>query len=131
LLFTLRKVDHLELISQAVAAESLERTVSTDATLATADLGEMFGIDLDIGKSAVPDAGASRPATTEAQAIPGDNSRLAARPRGQSRTKGVRKTTKREPPAGRPLRPKLTAPASPADGRQARKPAKRKTTAAR
>ena len=136
LLFTLRKVDHLELLSQAVAAESLERTVSTDATLATADLGEMFGIDLEAGNSPAPDESArtARSAPAEAQALPGDDSRLATRPRGQSRTKAAKKTkktTKKEPPAGRPLRSKLTALASSPDGQQARKPAKRKTLAAR
>jgi uncharacterized Zn finger protein len=48
LLFTLRDVDHLELISQAVAAENLDQTLAfaPDASLAGSDLGEMFGIDL-------------------------------------------------------------------------------------
>jgi uncharacterized Zn finger protein len=48
LLFTLRDVDHLELISQAVTAENLDQTlaVQSDAALAASDLGEMFGIDL-------------------------------------------------------------------------------------
>jgi uncharacterized Zn finger protein len=48
LLFTLRDVDHLELISQAVAAENLDQTLGgkSDEALAESDLGELFGIEL-------------------------------------------------------------------------------------
>jgi uncharacterized Zn finger protein len=54
LLFTLRNVDHLQLISQAVAAENLEQSLAAGAdALAGSDLGEMFGIELE---------GAARPA---------------------------------------------------------------------
>lgn len=51
LLFTLRDVDHLELISQAVAAENLDATLSAGASgaLAGSDLGELFGIELAAG----------------------------------------------------------------------------------
>jgi len=51
LLFTLRNVDHLELISQAVDADNLDQNLRghTDVALAGADLGEIFGIDLDAG----------------------------------------------------------------------------------
>ncbi len=49
LLFLLRGVDHLELVSHAVSSENLEREL--DATpssdLAGQDLGAMFGIELD------------------------------------------------------------------------------------
>jgi hypothetical protein len=52
MLFTLRNVDHPELVTHAVAAESLERTLSAGAPgLADADLGEVFGIELDVGQS--------------------------------------------------------------------------------
>ena len=49
LLFTLRKVDHLELVNQAVAAGNLERSLAAgdDNSLAGSDLGAMFGIELD------------------------------------------------------------------------------------
>ena len=48
LLFTLRNVDHLELIGAAVAAENLDRALAADAgALAGSDLGEMFGIELE------------------------------------------------------------------------------------
>lgn len=54
LLFTLRDVDHLELISQAVDADNLNQALDsqTGAALAGADLGEIFGIDLDAGNGA-------------------------------------------------------------------------------
>lgn len=56
LLFTLRNVDHLELVSQAVAAGNLDRTLDPgdDHSLAGSDLGEIFGIDLDVTKAASP-----------------------------------------------------------------------------
>jgi len=48
LLFTLRNVDNLELVSQAVAGSNLDRTLdAADNSLAGSDLGEMFGIELD------------------------------------------------------------------------------------
>jgi len=61
LLFTLRKVDHLELIGQAVSAESLDRALTgeTGETLESSDLGEMFGIELE--SSAAAPAFAHRP----------------------------------------------------------------------
>jgi uncharacterized Zn finger protein len=54
MLFTLRNVDHLELVSQAVAEGNLDRTLDAgdDNSLAGSDLGEMFGIELDEGRAA-------------------------------------------------------------------------------
>jgi uncharacterized Zn finger protein len=51
LLFRLRAVDHLELIRDAVSAENLDRAfaVGQDSALAGSDLGELFGIDLEVG----------------------------------------------------------------------------------
>jgi uncharacterized Zn finger protein len=51
LLFTLRNVDHKELIRQAAASKNLDRALDTgrDAGLAGADLGELFGIDIETG----------------------------------------------------------------------------------
>ncbi|MGQ0635733.1 MAG: SWIM zinc finger family protein [Planctomycetaceae bacterium] len=51
LLFTLRNVDHLELVSQAVAGENLDRALATETpdSLRSDDLGEMFGIELETG----------------------------------------------------------------------------------
>lgn len=49
LLFTLRNVDHLELIGQAVAAENVDRAFSgeSEEALPVGDLSEMFGIELE------------------------------------------------------------------------------------
>jgi uncharacterized Zn finger protein len=49
LLFTLRNVDHLELVTRAIAAENLERSLAADAdsSLAGSNLAEMFGIELE------------------------------------------------------------------------------------
>ena len=62
LLFTLRDVDHLDLIGQAVAAENLESALSSQqgTALAGSDLGEMFGIELD---SSAASAAKAAPAT--------------------------------------------------------------------
>src|SRR6266849_6411371 len=49
LLFTLRGVDHTELIGQAVSADNLEQSLggATSNDLAREDLGEIFGIEID------------------------------------------------------------------------------------
>jgi uncharacterized Zn finger protein len=47
MLFTLRNVDHLELVSQAMAEGNLENTLDAGNQLAGSDLGEIFGIDLE------------------------------------------------------------------------------------
>lgn len=62
LLFTLRNVDHLELIGQAVAAGNLDQTLTTgdDNALAGSDLGEIFGIDLGSSQTAAPPKKAAR-----------------------------------------------------------------------
>jgi uncharacterized Zn finger protein len=50
LLFTLRNVDHLELVGSAVTAENLDRTLKSGlGDDLSGDLGEIFGIDLDKG----------------------------------------------------------------------------------
>jgi uncharacterized Zn finger protein len=67
LLFALRDVDHMELVGQAVAAENLDQALSAGATLGLegADLGEVFGIELDRG------------ATRQATAVAGENKKAA------------------------------------------------------
>jgi uncharacterized Zn finger protein len=54
LLFTLRDVDHLELISQAVDADNLSQAFKgkNDSALSASDLGEIFGIEIDGDKQA-------------------------------------------------------------------------------
>jgi uncharacterized Zn finger protein len=59
LLFTLRNVDHLELLGRAVDADNLDRTLKgrADSALAGSDLGAIFGIELDTANDAPAEAG--------------------------------------------------------------------------
>jgi uncharacterized Zn finger protein len=63
MLFTLRDVDHLELISQAATAENLEQSLTggSEGSLAGNDLGELFGIELDAGQSVKSSVGRGAP----------------------------------------------------------------------
>jgi uncharacterized Zn finger protein len=63
LLFTLRDVDQLELISQAIASDNLAQALGTDqvAALAGEDLGEMFGIELDTSVAPAPQPSGKKP----------------------------------------------------------------------
>jgi uncharacterized Zn finger protein len=67
LLFTLRNVDHLELVSQAVAEGNLERSLEAgdDSSLAGSDLGEMFGIDIEQGAAVPKKAARAKKPTVE------------------------------------------------------------------
>jgi uncharacterized Zn finger protein len=58
LLFTLRGVDHTELIGQAVSAENLKHSLGGEASngLAEADLGRIFGIEIESRAPADPHA---------------------------------------------------------------------------
>ena len=62
LLFTLRDVDHLELITQAVAASNLEQTLGggKDSALGGDDLGAIFGIELASAGDATGDTHADK-----------------------------------------------------------------------
>lgn len=53
LLFTLRKVNHLDLIDQAVSSENLDRAFAggSEDALDAGDLGELFGIELESAAS--------------------------------------------------------------------------------
>ena len=70
LLFTLRAVDHLELISQAVAADNLTEALQGDGkpALAASDLGEIFGINLDTGRASEDGEPVGREAKSPARA---------------------------------------------------------------
>lgn len=105
LLFTLRDVDHLELISQAVAAENLDRTLAAgrDAALAGSDLGELFGIDIDVGGST------SKKTARRKRSVAAPSPDSAAPPAGaksasKGRGKSVMKSSKapRKKPAEKP-----------------------------
>jgi uncharacterized Zn finger protein len=71
MLFCLRNVDHLELVTQAVSEGNLDRTLEsgTDNALAGSDLGEVFGIDLVEGESAPKRTRRKKPAGGEPDAI--------------------------------------------------------------
>jgi uncharacterized Zn finger protein len=64
LLFSLRDVDHLELIGQAVDSDNIDRAFKgkPDSALAGSDLGEIFGIDLEQGENSPPKATPQVPA---------------------------------------------------------------------
>jgi uncharacterized Zn finger protein len=123
LLFTLRDLDHLELIGEAVSGDNLDQALGADqpAALANEDLGELFGIELDQGAAPVeppPKArrrrsasANSQPAAAEIVAAP-----AACAPRSKSKPKA--------PSASR----RKVATASARSVRQ-RQPAKRRTAA--
>ncbi len=83
LLFTLRNVDHLELISEAVAEGNLDRTLDAgDNSLAGSDLGEMFGIDLEESTAAT-----KKPRRTKRGAAQPRDTAIASRKLRQGRLK--------------------------------------------
>jgi uncharacterized Zn finger protein len=68
LFFTLRNVDHLELVSQAMAEGNLESTLDAgeNDALGESDLGEIFGIELDTKSETTKKAArAKKPAATK------------------------------------------------------------------
>jgi uncharacterized Zn finger protein len=102
LLFALRNVDHAELITQAVAAENLEQSLASGASdLAGSDLGELFGIELDItpeptadtrsqkkrGTSAKNNAGKSKSNKTKATSPAVVSTAQAKKPTGRQSAK--------------------------------------------
>lgn len=107
LLFTLRNVDHLDLIGQAVAAENLDDALRGESSenLAAGDLSELFGIELESSTTAPPKSAhpsSSKPhqantkrraaktrRSTEATPVTQNESRTR-----RSRSKPVKATTK-------------------------------------
>jgi len=82
LLFTLRCVDHLELIEQAIPAAPLEGTSRAPA-IATDDLGAIFGIE--IGDAPVP------------QAVPASQKKPVAKKAVKKTATAKKPTTKKKP----------------------------------
>jgi len=66
LLFTLRKVDALELIAETEAVEALTQSTTDQKTIADEDLSAIFGIELD-GPSALPPSVPASPAGRKAK----------------------------------------------------------------
>jgi uncharacterized Zn finger protein len=95
LLFTLRGVDHAELISQAVAAENLERSLSAGRTdvLSGSNLEEVFGIELDRGHEPAEPAARKRSSTSRV-AKAAVASKATEGLRAKSRTKKAKPLTK-------------------------------------
>jgi len=88
LLFLLRHVNHQDLVSgsAAVAALTGTKTGAEHATLSTAEIGEVFGIELEAGVSAagVPEPGPSLPRTGK-----------------KAKTRTLRRKTSKKPAAGK------------------------------
>ena len=123
LLFTLRAVDHLELISQAVAAENLDQTLTgePDSTLAGNDLGELFGIDLEVVASQPKDV---QPSPRKKTATTKSIASTASKTRGKPAKPEAEPTTKLK--SGKKTRKKATVVASTESAPSATKVAKRK-----
>jgi uncharacterized Zn finger protein len=110
LLFTLRNVDHLELISQAVSDDNLNRALTGDLgdSLQADDLGQIFGIELETG----------RPAT--ADDVPTRKPRRKPSPPAKAVRTATKKPAKRNATAkGSQSSPKPTASAKPVKAKTA------------
>lgn len=66
LLFVLRQVDHQQLVAASAEGLAVATNVEQDEALAGADLGEMFGIELEATPAALPPQPAKRRAATKA-----------------------------------------------------------------
>jgi uncharacterized Zn finger protein len=99
LLFTLRNVDHTELIGAAVAKGNLDRTfdASDGDSLAGSDLGEVFGIDLDESQPAPKKTRRTKKplaAKTKLTAMTSSKTRRKARPKPKPKTTKALATAK-------------------------------------
>lgn len=95
LLFRLRNVDHMELISQAGSAAALDEAlgVSSSAELAEGDLSDIFGIELELGGAGtVKKSPGERVRKKAGKKTPGPAARKTA---GKVVKKTVRKATKK------------------------------------
>jgi uncharacterized Zn finger protein len=138
LLFTLRDVDHLELLDQAVGSANLDQALrgDRDGALAGENLGELFGIELE-SAAAAPSNGVSNGAANgevaTAPASPPKRRRAAraagtttsAKPAAVKKTKTAgksanvrsaarknsprKKPSAKQPPTKQPLRRKTRA----------------------
>ena len=99
LLFTLRSVNHEELISQAATATDLAgRTAAAGPELAESEIGAVFGIELDTRTAASTPAPGARAASARAKPP-----RKARRPAlAKKRTPSKRRTPRRPRPAPGP-----------------------------
>lgn len=103
MLFTLRDVDHQELVGQAMASGNLDRNLGTSKSdaLAGSDLGELFGIEIDTVPAATS-SGTAEAANPKKRRTRGKITRVAAKPVAQLAAKPRRKPIKgRKPDAKR------------------------------
>lgn len=94
LLFVLRDVDHLELINEAVEAENLDQAFAseTGAALGSAELGEIFGIEIEgaVQEDSPPTKSKVKAARPRSKPKPGAAARQQSKPTkaaGASRSK--------------------------------------------
>lgn len=95
LLFTLRGVDHLELIDTAMASETLSQTLQGESNgLAGSDLGELFGIELESSPVARAPAAAGLPTRGQKQAPRAATVKSRSRPKVVEPARPSRKSTR-------------------------------------
>jgi uncharacterized Zn finger protein len=97
LLFTLRGVDHTELIGQAVSSENLDRSLQGQgaSALPSGELSEMFGIDL-VGGNAIT-AVAEAPAKVRVKPVKAAVKKVGAKVAIAKKAKLAEKVPKRNP----------------------------------
>ncbi|MBS0260487.1 MAG: SWIM zinc finger family protein [Planctomycetes bacterium] len=81
MLFTLRGVDHLELISQAASTENIDQSLggAGENALAGSDLGELFGIELDVAPSAAASTSSASGGSQAAKPVKPKAGKVAAK----------------------------------------------------
>jgi uncharacterized Zn finger protein len=90
MLFTLRNVDHLELIGSAVSGDNLDRTLKSGSGQELAgDLGEIFGIELDTQEAKAPPVNNDPPPVADA---PGSPAKRARNGRKDANAKALHET---------------------------------------
>jgi uncharacterized Zn finger protein len=97
LLFLLRQVDYQELATQAIAAGNLDRelTAAKDSSLAGADLGAMFGIELDSAAAPPPN---QPPKTKRKRAVPPKIAEASSAVRSKKKTSARQRVTAKRSP---------------------------------
>lgn len=128
LLFTLRQADHLELITQAGDVPAATGPASPHPIIATQDVADVFGIDLET------EADDAAPSETPAEA-PSRTSRPTPKatpptPTPTPTTTKPKKARKADPKPGRAAKPKAKAKAKPKAAAQKKKPASAKSAKA-
>jgi hypothetical protein len=95
MLFLLREVDHLELIAQATTAENIEESLTgkAEGALAGSDLGELFGIELEVGQATEPPgkSGTTKTSKSKKPKIPVQVAEIKAVAKPTAKTKATKK----------------------------------------